>query len=483
MKINLTLSLNRLWTLLIIVDVIWVLVLLNSQQENIVKQTKACLTLIDAEQKTWYQWSSDHDHPPFQKGQWRWNQTPDLGLEVPKLIRLQQKKPHVHYLSQGTISDEPNLMILYDDWDKRTLLKRPLRPAPNPTFKKVILLDHSATMNNSWLNSNSSAWQVCLQHLLEKRSVSSDTWEIITFASNWFSHGLWPAQENFGLQNLGTPQGKTKWSETLESWLLTQPAPSYLIMIGDGKIEERNLPRLKTTLEQMKSQGHQITALSPELKALDSWQELYQTQLVNSIWPEGKQQALDKKIHSNLPIACEWSQVNRALAGQHHLPLIWSNEGYLLMSCEMTDQGLIYHLAGIPSIDPLQLLQHIKTHQQQAVFIEVHPMHTVFDFQSDSKAPLSVQTPKGPQLVWPEQWGIYNIHLKSNQIRLTHPQYGLFQLDHVLDFQNRIFNQTDSKQFPSLNNSLWGASFNFTLALAHLALLTITVFQLKNTHD
>jgi hypothetical protein len=440
------------------------------------------MTIINSDEKTYYQWSSDKDHPPFQKGQWRWSQKPPFNIEIPSIHRMQKGDASIHLLSQGPVSKQANQIIIYDDWTERLQLKHPLRPAPSNILKTVIFLDHSATMNNPWQNSSQSAWEISLQHLLKKRHVQADNWKILTFASDWTSHGNWQAHQEFSLQSLGQPKGKTKWSETLESWLLTQPAPSHLIMIGDGKIEERNLRQLEKTLEQLKSKGHQITALSPELKPLQHWEQLYQSHIVHHNWKKTESKPIRHKIHSTLPMPCEWTQVTKAIAGHQHLPLIWSNEGYLLMSCEFRENGPIYHLAGTPSVDPLHLLQNIKKNQQHPLFVEIHASHLVVDLQNESKAPMTQQSTQGPQYIWPDPWGIYKIFQKSNQISITHPQYGIIQLKGMLDFQNRVFKETAATKQAPLTQSSSGAFINFILALLHLLMLVLTAFQLKKRH-
>lgn len=475
--------LKRAWLSLVIIDLIWVTVLFLYPSNQPHKTSLACLTLVNSEQKTYYQWSSDTDHPPFTKGQWRWNERPPLGIPFPELKRQQESNVTIHRLSQGKLPDQYPLILLYDDWDKRTLLEHPLRPAPDTSLNTVLFLDHSATMNNPWHNSHQSAWEISLQQLVKKRKLHAENWEIITFGSHWTVHGHWQAGKNFALQSFGQPKGKTKWSEALEAWLLTQPSPSHLIMIGDGKIEERNLQLLKKTLETTKSQGHQISVLSPELKALDAWKQLYQSQLVSSDWTHSNTSSISKKIISQHPVSCEWSQVTKAISGKNHLPLVWSNEGYLLMSCELREQGALYHLAGMPTIDPAQLLKQLHKVQQQPIFVEIHATHLICDFQSDSKAPLTLQSPQGTELIWPEQWGIYKIPQKSNQMTLSHPQYGIVQIKHAMDFQNKVFTQTFKSKPVPLTHSGYGATFNFILALIHLALLVFTALNLRKQHD
>jgi len=465
------------WIALIFLDLAWIVFLLSIDLQPVFQDNTACFTLIDSDSKHYYQWFSTKDQTPFIQGQWRWNEQPPFDLPWPTIEREQPSPLKVHLLSNGAPPNQGRVAIIYDDWPSRQHLEQPLAINEQHDLKTILFIDQSATMNNPWQNSKSSAFDLCLASLRLQRNQTSEVWEVSQFGSSWQSLGFWHPNQNFPLQSLSPPQGKTKWSDAIDTWLKTKPEPSQLIMIGDGKIEERNLEHLKETLTALKSNGHQITVLSPELKSLESWQPMYQQQLVQNHWPQPKIKWTSSNPSSDYPLPCTWQIAPAALPGKQHQALIWSNEGDLLMSMQWRAEGIWYHLASKPELDPNLLITALQEERKHTLILEVRANQLVLDLQNDSQQPLSFRNAESEELIWPQHWGTYSLPTISDSMLLFHPQFGTLNIKNTKAFCQSVFKkETESQNETSLLYSPLGAGINGSLALLHLIALIVSVF-------
>ncbi len=441
-----------------------------------------CLSLTDSEEGKFYQWSSDTDHKPFQAGQWRWvNQIPFLPDLTPTITKVDDKNFQTHYLSQGPPPKRPNLILIYDKWVNTHSLAHPLKQKAIQKRKTVVFLDQSATMGNPWSNTKFSSHEMSLISLKKQRDLHTSPWELIGFAEEPIYYGTWLNNASFPFQKLLNPTGKTKWIEALQHWKDKKPSPSNIIMIGDGKINENNLYHLEVLLNELKSLDHQITALSPVLEKLPSWETIYHKKLAKSSWL--KETPLSQQaLHSSYPTPMTWNNVTQALPGKYHQPLLWSNEGPLLLSMEWTDSKQWLHLAGIPNIHPTQLLKLLKKDLENPLTLELKKNSLTLDLQNDSPEPLSLQSPNGEKLIWPMQKGIYQLPYQSDDLHLRHPAFGTIRIQKSLSFKQHVFDSpTETPLTPLISQTDMITCTNGFLAILHLALLVLTVF--KTTHS
>lgn len=468
-----------IWLFIFFIDALWLINIIYHQQIPTKVIETPCFTLTDSEEGKFYQWSSETNHKPFQAGQWRWiNQIPFLSGVTPTITKVENKSFRTHYLSHGPPPKASNLILIYDKWSNTHSLDHPLKQKANQQRKTVVFLDQSATMGNPWNNTKLSSHEMSLISLKKQRELHSSPWELIGFAEKPIYYGTWLNNTSFKFQKLLNPKGKTKWTEALQHWKDKKPSPSNIIMVGDGKVNESNLHRLEILFNELKSLDHQITILSPVLQKLPAWETIYHKKLAKSSWIEETDSISQQTLHSSYPTSITWNNVTHSLPGKYHQPILWSNEGPLLISMEWTDSKQWLHLAGTPSIHPTELLNLLKKDLQHPLTLELKKNSLTLDLQNDSPEPLSLRLSNGEKLIWPTQKGIYQLPYQSDDLHLRHPAFGTIRIQNTLSFKQHVFeNPKEILTGSQIPQAYIMTCTNGFLAILHLAVLVLTIFK------